>query len=361
MRARARGSDSAIAELSETFAARVIAWQCSHGRHDLPWQRTPDAYRIWLSEIMLQQTQVATVLPYYRRFVAEFPAVGDLAAASIGRVLELWSGLGYYRRAHHLHEAARIVVREHGGRFPVDAATLLTLPGIGQSTANAIAAFASGERRAILDGNVKRVLARHRGIAGWPGEPRVEAELWRAAAAYLPDGRQSIADYTQGLMDLGATICTRVRPRCDACPVAIDCAARRDGRVQELPYPRPRRALPRREVTVLLLVRDGDVLLEQRPPVGVWSGLWSLPEVARDADVALHVAARFNAATDALHPLPPLTHVFTHFALTMHPVRVPVAHWPTTAGTRGIEWFARDAAIAAAVPAPIRRLLQAHC
>jgi A/G-specific adenine glycosylase len=350
-----------LTRITETFAARVVAWQRTHGRHGLPWQRARDAYRIWLSEIMLQQTQVATVLPYYRRFVAEFPAVTDLAAAPIGRVLELWSGLGYYRRAHHLHEAARIVVREHGGRFPVDAATLLTLPGIGESTANAIAAFASGERRAILDGNVKRVLSRHRGIEGWPGEPRVQAELWRVAAACVPDGKQSIGAYTQGLMDLGAPICTRAKPDCGACPVAVDCVARRDDRVRELPYPRPRRALPRREVTVLLLVRDGDVLLEQRPPVGVWSGLWSLPEVARDADVALHVAARFNAATDALHALPPLTHVFTHFALTMHPVRVPITHWPPTAGARGVEWFARDSAIAAAVPAPIRRLLQTHC
>jgi A/G-specific adenine glycosylase len=307
---------------------------------------------------MLQQTQVATVLPYYRRFVAAFPEVSDLAGAPIGRVLELWSGLGYYRRAHHLHETACIVVRDHGGRFPVDAATLMTLPGIGRSTANAIAAFASGERGAILDGNVKRVLARHRGIEGWPGEPRVQAELWRVAEACLPEGKQAIAAYTQGLMDLGATICTRTRPDCNACPVAVDCAARRDARADELPHPRPRRALPRRELTVLLLTREGDVLLEQRPPVGVWSGLWSLPEVACDADVARHVAARFNAATDAVRRLPPLTHVFTHFALTMHPVRVPITHWPPTAGARGVEWFARDSAIAAAVPAPIRRLLR---
>ena len=191
-----------------------------------------------------------------------------------------------------------------------------------------------------------------------PGEPRVQTELWRVAAACLPEGKRTIGAYTQGLMDLGATTCTLTKPDCNACPVAVDCVALRDGRVDELPYPRPRRALPRREVTVLLLTRDGDVLLEQRPAVGVWSGLWSLPEVARDADVALHVAARFNAATDALRPLPPLTHVFTHFALTMHPVRVPVTHWPTTAGSRGVEWFARDSAIAAAVPAPIRKLLR---
>jgi len=354
-------SDPEVDGSSTSFAARVVAWQRVHGRHDLPWQQTRDAYRIWLSEVMLQQTQVATVLPYYRRFVAAFPAVADLAGAPIGRVLELWSGLGYYRRAHHLHETACMVVRDHGGRFPVDAATLMTLPGIGRSTANAIAAFASGERGAILDGNVKRVLARHQGIEGWPGEPRVQAELWRVAEACLAEGKQAVAAYTQGLMDLGATTCTRARPDCSACPVAVDCVARRDARVDELPHPRPRRTLPRREVTVLLLTREGDVLLEQRPPIGVWSGLWSLPELACDADVALHVAARFNAGIDAVSRLPPLTHLFTHFALTMHPVRVPITHWPRTAGACGIEWFSRDSAIAAAVPAPIRTLLRAHC
>src|SRR4029078_11336010 len=198
----------------KTCAARVSEWQRVHGRHDLPWQQDRDPYRIWLSEIMLQQTQVATVLPYYARFVAAFPTVASLAAAPLDHVLAIWSGLGYYRRAHHLHAAANAVVRDQGGVFPRDAATLAALPGIGRSTAAAIAAFASDERGAILDGNVKRVLARHRGVDGWPGEPRVQAALWQIADALVPPNASDIRAYTQGLMDIGATICTRTRQQC---------------------------------------------------------------------------------------------------------------------------------------------------
>lgn len=323
---------------------------------------------------MLQQTQVATVLPYFTRFMAEFPTVAALAAAPLSRVLELWSGLGYYRRAHHLHAAARVVAQQHDGRIPTDAATLTTLPGIGRSTAAAIAAFAGGERGAILDGNVKRVLARHRGIDGWPGAPRVRAELWRVAESLLPEtgddpdapapgdigAASDVVAYTQGLMDLGATICTRTKPRCGACPLNDDCIARRDARVAALPSPRPRKALPRREVMVLLLEHDGRLLLEQRPPLGIWAGLWSFPEVPLHTDVAGYIAARFNALVDATQPLPPMRHVFTHFALTMHPVRVSIAHWPAAARMPGVEWFARDAALAAALPSPTRKLLRAR-
>jgi A/G-specific adenine glycosylase len=342
------------------FAARVSEWQRAHGRHDLPWQRDPDPYRIWLSEIMLQQTQVATVLPYYERFVEQFPTVESLAAAPVERVLERWSGLGYYRRAHHLHAAAHAVIRDHGSVFPRDAATLETLPGIGRSTAAAIAAFAAGERGAILDGNVKRVLARHRGVDGWSGEPRVQAALWRFADELLPEDAGDMRAYTQGMMDIGATICTRARPHCDLCPIRDDCIARLAGRIAAIPAPRPRKALPRREVTVLLLERDGDVLLERRPAVGIWGGLWSLPEISRDTDVAAYVAVHLAATTGALQCLPPLTHGFTHFALTMHPVRVEVLGWPLEARMRDVEWFARDEALAAAIPAPIRKLLRAR-
>ena len=211
---------------------------------------------------MLQQTQVATVLPYYLRFVEAFPSVGELAAAPLARVLAHWSGLGYYRRAHYLHAAARAVVERHGGRFPVDAATLATLPGIGRSTAAAIAAFAADARGAILDGNVKRVLARHRGIEGFPGEPRVQSQLWDVAETLLPPLTNDIAEYTQGLMDLGATICGRSRPRCAACPVRDDCVAWGNGRIHAVPTPRPRKAVPRRAVVMLLLERGGEVLLD---------------------------------------------------------------------------------------------------
>ncbi|HSQ82041.1 MAG TPA: A/G-specific adenine glycosylase [Casimicrobiaceae bacterium] len=340
------------------FAKRLVNWQRVHGRRDLPWQGTRDAYRIWLSEIMLQQTQVATVLPYYARFLAEFPGAVALARAPLARVLELWSGLGYYRRAHHLHAAARAVVADHGGRFPGDAATLATLPGIGRSTAAAIAAFASGERGAILDGNVKRVLARHRGVDGWAGTPAVEAKLWRIAESLLPAGGRDIAAYTQALMDLGATLCTRARPRCEACPVAGDCIALREQRVDVLPSPRPRKPLPRREVRVLLLEFDGKLLLEQRPPLGIWAGLWSLPEVAVDDDVPARVVARFRAVPGPVEALPAIDHGFTHFRLTMHPLRVPLRDWPPGAQSPGVQWLTREAAMAAALPAPIRKLLQ---
>jgi len=339
-----------------SFAARLIAWQHAHGRHDLPWQRTRDAYRIWLSEIMLQQTQVATVIPYYDRFVASFPDVRALAAASLDRVLERWSGLGYYRRAHHLHAAAKAIVERHGGVFPCDAQTIATLPGVGRSTAAAIAAFAFGARGAILDGNVRRLLARHRGIAGYPGEPKVERALWQQAEMLLPD--RDIEAYTQALMDLGATICTRAAPRCLECPVAFECIARREDRIAELPSPRPRKMLPQRAVRVLVIERAGAILFEKRPAAGIWAGLWSLPEIAIDGDVARQCKVRF--ATDVVtgEALPPIEHGFTHFRLTIHPQRISVRKWPARAEAPGLVWLTRDDALAAALPAPIKALIR---
>lgn len=339
------------------FASRVVAWQREYGRRDLPWQQTRDAYRIWLSEIMLQQTQVATVLRYYERFVDAFPDVTSLARAPLARVLELWSGLGYYRRAHHLHAAAREVVERLDARFPADASMLSTLPGIGRSTAAAIAAFASNERGAILDGNVKRVLARHRAIAGWPGAPRVEALLWREAATLLPEHAE-IAAYTQGLMDLGATICTRSKPRCGLCPVAGDCIARREARVAELPASRPKKLLPRREVVVLLIEQADRVLLERRPPTGVWPGLLGLPEMPIDGDVASFVATRYGLSPQTIEHLSPMTHAFTHFVLAMRPARVAVGVGPFATATPGMEWIPREIAARAAIPSPVRRLLR---
>jgi A/G-specific adenine glycosylase len=337
------------------FAARIVAWQSTHGRHGLPWQGTGDAYRIWLSEVMLQQTQVATVLPYYARFVASFPDVRALAAAPIERVLEHWSGLGYYRRAHHLHEAACTVVAQHGGVFPVDATTLATLPGVGRSTAAAIAAFASGERGAILDGNVKRVLARHEGIEGFPGEARVATRLWEAAQALLPD--RDIERYTQGMMDLGATVCLRTRPRCDVCPVAEDCVARATHRTHVLPAPRPRKTLPQRALRVLVLECKGRILFEQRPAAGIWGGLLSLPELSLDDDVEAALRTRFALTPRASRALPALRHGFTHFGLTLHPQWIEVAD-AAHAAERTATWLTRDAALAAALPAPIKRLMK---
>ena len=338
-----------------SFAARLVAWQRAHGRHDLPWQRTRDAYRIWLSEIMLQQTQVATVVPYYQRFVAEFPDVQALAAAPLERVLEHWSGLGYYRRAHHLHAAAKAVVAVHGGVFPRKAATLATLPGVGRSTAAAIATFAGGPPAPILDGNVKRVLARHRGVSGFPGTAGGERARWRIAADLLPT--RGAAAYTQGLMDLGATVCTRGKPRCDACPVAADCVARATARIDQLPSPRPKKALPHRSVRVLLIERAGEILFERRPAAGIWGGLWSLPETAPEGDVVQHCRMRFGATVEAGDALPSIEHGFTHYRLTIVPQRIGVRRWPLRAEAPGLLWLTREDARAAALPAPIKRLL----
>ncbi|HUH93667.1 MAG TPA: A/G-specific adenine glycosylase [Casimicrobiaceae bacterium] len=340
-----------------SFASRLIAWQERHGRRDLPWQATRDPYRIWISEIMLQQTQVATVIPYYERFLAAFPDAGSLAAAPVERVLERWSGLGYYRRAHLAHRAARTIADEHGGAFPREVEAIARLPGVGRSTAAAIAAFAFGTRAAILDGNVKRVLARHAGIEGYPGEPEVARALWRCAEARVPT--HGIETYTQALMDLGATVCLRKRPRCDVCPVAQDCVARGEHRADALPASRPRKALPRRAVSLLLLERHGEVLLEKRPATGVWAGLWSLPELAPEADVVEHCRMRFAAEVAPEAPLASIEHGFTHFRLTMHPRPCRVQRWPRVEEP-GLLWLPLADAGSAALPAPIKKLLRAR-
>lgn len=344
--------------VTTSFAGRLIAWQRRAGRRDLPWQNTRDPYRIWLSEIMLQQTQVATVVPYFYGFIAAFPDVASLAAAPIERVLERWSGLGYYRRAHLLHRTARVLVATHGGVFPRDAAAIAALPGIGRSTAAAIAAFAFGARGAILDGNVKRVLSRHQGIGGAPSDASAARALWARADALLPS--RDIETYTQALMDLGATVCLRTRPRCAVCPVAADCVARRECRWAELPGRRAKKALPRRATTVLLIERRGEVLLERRPSVGIWAGLWSLPEMADGADAAAHCRARFAAAVTPGAALPPIEHGFTHFRLTLTPQPCAVRRWPQRAQEPGLIWLPLADVGGAALPAPIKKLLRSR-
>uniref|UniRef100_UPI0035C9E083 A/G-specific adenine glycosylase n=1 Tax=uncultured Caballeronia sp. TaxID=1827198 RepID=UPI0035C9E083 len=295
------------------FSTRLIAWQRVHGRHDLPWQNTRDAYRIWLSEIMLQQTQVSTVIPYYARFLERFPDVDTLAAAPVDDVMALWAGLGYYSRARNLHRCADVVATEHGGAFPRTVDELAELPGIGRSTAAAIASFAYGARATILDGNVKRVLARVFGVEGFPGEKKVENAMWTLAESLLPDAahKDEVTAYTQGLMDLGATLCVRGKPDCARCPFAPDCVANVTGRQKQLPTARPKKTVPTRK-TWMLVLQDGDtVLLEKRPPTGIWGGLWSLPEAA-DEDALIAVAHSLGG-TDTLQRLSPFTHTFTHF------------------------------------------------
>jgi A/G-specific adenine glycosylase len=337
-----------------SFAARVSRWQKAHGRHGLPWQDTRDPYHLWLSEVMLQQTQVITVVDYYRRFLRRFPTLRSLARAPLDDVLTLWSGLGYYSRARNLHRAAQQVMTDHGGRFPRDFEAVLSLPGVGRSTAAAICAFAFGERRAILDGNVKRVLARCFGISGWPGAPQVEAKLWHLAESLLP--ARGIETYTQGLMDLGATLCTRSQPHCTACPLRGQCIALRRGKTAVWPTPRPRRDLPQRRTHMLVLLRDGDVLLEKRPASGIWGGLWSLPEVASSADIRASCRSRYGAEIGTLAKLPPVDHGFTHFKLAISPHRCHVTHLKSVAP--GIVWLPLAEAIDGAIPAPVRLILK---
>ncbi len=336
------------------FAASVVAWQRVHGRHDLPWQRDREPYRVWISEVMLQQTQVTAVLPYYERFLARFPDVATLAAAPLDDVLRLWSGLGYYARARNLHRAAREVMRVHGGVFPRTARALEALPGIGRSTAAAIAALAFGERAAILDGNVKRVLARCFGVEGWPGTPAVQARLWELAESLAP--AREIETYTQGLMDLGAMVCTRTRPGCEACPVQEACVARRTGRVERFPSPRPARATPVRKASWLVVRHRGTVALEKRPTSGVWGGLWSLPELVAGKPEA-GCEERFGVPPATVRRLPLLEHGFTHFRLVVRPVLCELAPQARRPRRKNMRWLSLDKAIDHAVPAPVRRLL----
>ncbi|WP_171088745.1 A/G-specific adenine glycosylase [Usitatibacter rugosus] len=330
------------------FAARIVRWQVKHGRHGLPWQASNDAYRRWLSEVMLQQTQVATVIPYFERFLVRFPDVAALAAASEGDVLALWSGLGYYARGRNLHRAAREVVERFGGVFPVRFDELESLPGVGRSTAAAIAAFAGGERRAILDGNVKRVIARHAGIGGDPSSSPVLEALWDAAEARLP--AKGIEAYTQGMMDLGATVCLARNPRCDICPVRIDCVAANEERVDELPGRKKRAARKHRSTAMLVAISKGEVLLVKRPSPGIWGGLWSLPEML-PGDVP-------KRAT----PLPPFEHAFTHYTLAVRPFQMDGASpefrlFFRNSGEAPSIWLALDDVAQAALPAPVKKLL----
>ena len=301
------------------FSRRLLAWFDDHGRSDLPWQRSRDPYPVWVSEIMLQQTQVETVIPYFGRFLARFPDIASLAAAGQDQVMALWAGLGYYARARNLHRAARVVMDEYGGEFPRTLEGVMALPGIGRSTAGAILAFCHGQRHPILDGNVKRVLCRVYGVEGYPGTAAVQRTLWELAERLTP--RERVADYTQAIMDLGATLCTRARPDCPSCPMHEPCRARIEGRQQQLPTRKPPKARPQRQTGMLLLAReDGAYLLEKRPSSGLWGGLWSLPETALDDDAADHCRRHTGVYPSQVRTLAPIRHGFTHFDLEITPI-----------------------------------------
>ena len=340
------------------YATRLLAWFDRHGRHDLPWQHPRTPYHVWLSEIMLQQTQVAVVIPYFQRFIAALPDLRSLADASQDEVLALWSGLGYYARARNLHAAAKRCVELHDGGLPRDLDALIALPGIGRSTAGAILAQAWGDAAPILDGNVKRVLCRVFGIEGWPGTPAIEKKLWGIAGTLLPDAR--LADYTQAQMDFGATLCTRADPACAICPLQDACIALREGRVSELPSPKPGKPLPER-IAHMLILEDSErrVLLQRRPPTGVWASLWSLPEHADIATARAWFDRYLEGDFDAALSGDAVAHGFSHYRLQIHPHRIARVRQRAAVGDNDqLRWAARADLKVIGLPAPVRRLLE---
>ncbi|HEB92025.1 MAG TPA: adenine DNA glycosylase [Gammaproteobacteria bacterium] len=337
------------------FAHRLLGWFDRHGRHGLPWQQRRTPYRVWISEIMLQQTQVATVIPYFERFMARFPDIGTLAAAELDTVLAHWSGLGYYARARNLHRAAQIVHRQHDGHFPEDIEQVQALPGIGRSTAGAILSLALGQHHAILDGNCKRVLARCFTIEGWPGRTAVANTLWQQTERLTPHKRT--ADFNQAMMDLGATVCSRSRPNCDSCPLAADCRACIEGRQTDFPGRKPKKILPVRE-TVMLLLQDSEdrILLQRRPPAGIWGGLLSLPELPAGSDVTAAGREQWGLQVEEAAHWPPLRHTFSHFHLDITPVH---ARLVTTHAVHDDTWLwhhPQDTA-PGGLPTPVAQLL----
>lgn len=340
------------------FGARLLDWFDRHGRHDLPWQHPRTPYRVWLSEIMLQQTQVAVAAPYFERFVSKLPGLAALAAVSQDEVLALWSGLGYYARARNLHAAAKICVEQHGSELPRDAEALRALPGIGRSTAGAILAQAWGERAAILDGNVKRVLCRVHGVEGWPGTPAIEKKLWTIAELLLPDSR--LADYTQAQMDFGATLCTRADPACVRCPIQQGCIAFHEARTAELPSPKPGKPLPQRTAHMLVIEDEmGQVLLQRRPPTGVWACLWSLPEQADTGEARRWFEHHIEGNFERLQPGEPVLHGFSHYRLQILPHRVSGVRARDVIGDNDdLRWTPRLELADIGLPAPVRRLLE---
>lgn len=348
---------SAATTQTDDFVARLLHWFDDHGRHDLPWQHPRSPYRVWLSEIMLQQTQVATVIPYFQRFLQHFPTLPDLAAASNDAVMAQWAGLGYYARARNLHAAAKRCVELHDGDLPRDFDALHALPGIGRSTAGAILSQAWNDPFAILDGNVKRVLSRYHGIDGFPGLPAIEKQLWSIAEAHVaqvPAGR--MADYTQAQMDLGATVCSRAKPACVICPLQDACVARREGRTAELPTPKPSRTLPEREAVALLL-RDAQqrVLLQKRPDTGIWAQLWTLPQAEAGSELQDWFDAHVDGTLEDAEELPVLQHTFSHYKLHLQVLSRQVHGLRVEEPT--LRWVANDELPALGLPAPIRKLL----
>ncbi len=341
---------------AETFRRQLLDWFDKHGRHDLPWQNPATPYRVWVSEVMLQQTQVGVVIPYFQRFIERFRDVTELADAPLDDVLTLWSGLGYYARARNLHRAAQRIRDHQGGRLPERIADWEALPGVGRSTAGAILSLSLGQAHAILDGNVKRVLARYHAVPGWPGRSAVLKALWALSEAHTP--QQRCGDFNQAMMDLGATLCTRARPACLLCPVRDGCRALASGEQQRYPEPKPRAALPVRRLRMLLLESADGLLLEKRPPTGIWAGLWSLPECPPEEPLEALCRERYGLDVGQSDPWPAFRHSFTHYHLDIEPVHAVVEPIAGAAGVadRDLVWY-NTGTLSRGLAAPVSRLL----
>lgn len=342
--------------MSALFADRVLEWWDAHGRKDLPWQQNRNAYRVWVSEIMLQQTQVGTVIPYYTRFIDRFPDIQSLANSELDEVLSHWAGLGYYARGRNLHRAAQMICDDRGGTIPSSKEKLLTLPGIGRSTASAIMALAFNQRHAILDGNVKRVLSRFYAISGWPGESEVEKQLWQLAENLTP--KKNVSRYTQAMMDLGATVCTRSQARCDICPVAQGCFARQQGMQHQYPASKLKKAIPLRKIVFLLLENKvGEILFQRRPSTGIWGGLWCFPECSPDDDIEKWLLAETGFSASITGQLSVIKHTLTHFRLEILPIHLKVKQCNNVKEMDDHRWCLSGDALKFGVPAPVKNLL----
>jgi len=352
-----KGGESVAARRGIEIGARVLDWFDRHGRKDLPWQHDISPYRVWVSEIMLQQTQVKTVIPYFERFMQTYPTVRDLAAASEDAVLHLWTGLGYYSRARNLHRAARLVCERYDGVFPDDVDALSELPGIGRSTAGAIISIAYRKPAPILDGNVKRVLARFHAVEGYPGVTAVGQELWDYAEQHTPE--QRVADYTQAMMDLGATLCTRSKPACGICPLNDDCLALREGSPARYPGKKPPKVLPVKTAQMLIIRdTDGHVLLEKRPPTGIWASLWIFPQLETGADALMHCRDRLHLDAELVEHWQDYRHTFSHYHFDIAPLVLRVARPAAQVMEAGrFLWYNLDEPAAVGLAAPVLKLL----
>ena len=343
--------------MNELFSDQVLTWFDQHGRQNLPWQKNKDPYCIWVSEIMLQQTRVETVIPFYKKFMRRFPTVKILATAPIDEVLHHWTGLGYYARARNLHRAAQRLCEKHQGKFPTNFDEVMALPGIGRSTAAAVLSLSFNQPHAILDGNVKRVLARYFAIEGWPSERKVEIKLWKHAESLLPE--KNISNYTQAMMDIGATLCTRSNPSCLLCPVQKKCAAFTQQRQHELPSPKPTRKLPQREVVVAILQdNNGAVWLEKRPPVGIWGGLYSFPEFPDLPNLQQWLNKFCNNNLSTGYDLPTVTHTFSHFHLHIHPKVIQLDHKPKGVMEADLGVWYKASTQKIGLATPVKKMLQ---